>query len=56
MQNEIQSVQGTIQQLERIHNNVEQDVNFTVMTKMLQQIEEYDNHVNPILDTIRVSS
>jgi len=48
-------VESTVQQLERIRDNVQKDVQLTVMKKWLQQLEAYNNYVDPILDTIRVS-
>jgi len=46
-------VESTIRQLERIRDNVDEDVKMTVMKKMLQQLEDYSKYTDPILDTIR---
>ncbi|XP_011703086.1 PREDICTED: uncharacterized protein LOC105459087 [Wasmannia auropunctata] len=53
VRNTKKSVESIIEQLERIHDNVEKDVDLTVIKERLKKMEEFDKYVNPILDTIR---
>ncbi|XP_011864333.1 PREDICTED: uncharacterized protein LOC105560120 [Vollenhovia emeryi] len=53
IRNTVQSVESTIKELERTHDDTEQNVKLTVMKKWIQKMDAYSKYADPILETIR---